>query len=110
MGIAAVALLPFAGPPFGVSLRSAVILLFFGVVQIGGAYILFVRGLRHVPATRASLIGMVEPIANPCWVFLLLGETPRRLSVVEGLVVLGAVAWPTVMLGRVPAAAVGPPD
>src|SRR5262245_2393878 len=108
--LAAVALLPFAGPPFGVSLRSAVILLFLGVVQIGGAYILFVRGLRHVPATRASLIGMVEPIANPCWVFLLLGETPRRLSVVGGLVVLGAVAWRTVTLGRVPAAAVGPPD
>ena len=108
--LAAVALLPFVGPAFGVSARSAAILLFLGVVQIAGAYVLFLRGLRHVPATRASLIGMIEPIANPCWVFLLLGEEPRALSLVGGAIVLGAVAWRTATLGRAPAAAMAPPD
>jgi len=108
--LTAVALLPFVGPAFGVSTRSAAILLFLGVVQIAGAYLLFLRGLSHVPATRAALVGMVEPVANPCWVFLLLGETPRPLSLVGGAIVLAAVAWRTLSSGRAPAPAVAAPD
>src|SRR5438067_2043099 len=108
--LAAGALLPFVGPAFGVAARSGGILVFLGVVQIAGAYVLFLRGLRHVPATRASLIGMIGPIGNPCWVFLLLGEAPRALSLVGGAIVLGAVAWRTATLGRAPAAAMAPPD
>jgi drug/metabolite transporter (DMT)-like permease len=74
---------------------SAAILVFLGVVQIAGAYVLFVRGLRSVPAAEASLIGMLEPIANPLWVFLLLGERPRPAALAGGVLVLAAVAWRT---------------
>ena len=35
--------------------------------QLAGAYALFVGGIRHVTATEASLVGMLEPIANPIW-------------------------------------------
>ena len=46
------------------------------------------RGLRHVTATEASLIGMLEPIANPIWVFLFVGERPTALSIAGGAIVL----------------------
>lgn len=70
-----------------------VILLGLGTVQSGVAYALYVRGLRHVPAVQASLIGLVEPVLNPLWVFLLFREErPAALSLLGGAVILAATA------------------
>ncbi|HEY0789033.1 MAG TPA: EamA family transporter, partial [Thermoanaerobaculia bacterium] len=55
-------LLPFVAGDLRVDARSLVTLVFLGVFQIGLAYIFFVRGLRTVTATKASLTGMVEPV------------------------------------------------
>ena len=106
---AAALLLPFVGSELGVSARSFAWLAFLGIFQLGAAYGLFVRGLRHVPAAKASLIGMLEPAANPLWVFLSLGERPTARAVVGGVIVLGAVAWRTLAAGP-PAAETAPPD
>jgi drug/metabolite transporter (DMT)-like permease len=92
--VTALAVLPFV-PDLSLSARSAGVFLFLGVFQLAGAYALFVRGIRHVTATEASLIGMLEPIANPLWVFLFLGEKPALSSLIGGTVVLGAIAWRT---------------
>ncbi|HVE65139.1 MAG TPA: DMT family transporter [Thermoanaerobaculia bacterium] len=91
----AVVLLPFVASDLSLSSRSAGVLLLLGVFQLAGAYILFVRGIDTVTATQASLVGMLEPIANPIWVFLFLGERPGTLSILGGLVVLGAIGWRT---------------
>jgi drug/metabolite transporter, DME family len=107
--LACAALLPFVAGDLALTARSAAILLFLGVFQLAGAYVLFVRGLRHVTATQASLLGMLEPIANPVWVFLFLGERPGIFALAGGAVVLAAIAWRT--LGSTPAAmTVAPPD
>lgn len=106
--LAAAALLPFVASDLAVTRRSAAILVFLGVFQIGVAYMLFVRGLKHVTATAASLASMLEPIANPIWVFLFLGERPGGFALVGGLVVMGAIAWRT--LETAPVATVPPPD
>src|SRR5262245_38864589 len=98
--LAALVLLPVVAASPVPSVRSAVVLALLGAVQVAGAYALFVRGIRHVPATQAALVGMLEPVLNPLWVLLLVGETPRRMSVIGGLVVLGAIAWRTVASGR----------
>jgi drug/metabolite transporter (DMT)-like permease len=99
--LAAAALLPVVAPELTLTLRSAVILALLGTVQLAGAYVLFVRGIRHVPAARAALISMLEPVANPIWVFLLVGERPRPSALAGGLVVLGAIAWRTFAGGTV---------
>ena len=106
--LAALALLPFVHADLGLSTRSALVLTFLGVVQIGCAYALFVAGLRHVSATEASLVGMLEPISNPIWVLLFVGERPGVFSVLGGAIVLGAVAWRTLSGGT--AVATPPPD
>jgi drug/metabolite transporter (DMT)-like permease len=93
--VTALAVLPFVAPDLSLSVRSATVFSFLGVFQLAGAYALFVRGIRHVTATEASLIGMLEPIANPLWVFLFLGERPALMALVGGIVVLGAIAWRT---------------
>ncbi len=106
---AALALFPFVRDGLAVSTRSALVLTFLGVVQIAGAYALFVQGLKHVTATEASLVGMLEPISNPVWVFLFLGERPSPFSILGGAIVLGAIAWRT-LAGGAFVAEPPPPD
>ncbi len=106
--LAAAALLPFVAQDLALSGRSAAILLFLGVFQIAGAYVLFVRGLKQVTATQASLVGMLEPVANPIWVFLFLGERPSVSAAAGGAIVLGAIAWRTLAAPAV--TVVAPPD
>lgn len=93
--LAAGALAPLALPGIELSPKSAAVLLFLGVFQIAVPYAFFVRGLKSVPAVRASLLGMLEPITNPIWVLLFLGERPSLHAIAGGIVVLAAVAWRT---------------
>lgn len=93
--VLAAALFPFVLGDLSLSLKSLAVLLGLGIFQIAFAYACFVRGLRHVTATEASLTGMLEPVANPLWVVLLLGERPSTYAVIGGGIVLAAIAWHT---------------
>lgn len=106
--ILAIAILPFVAGNLSLTFRSFLVLLFLGVFQIALAYVLFVRGLKYVTATQASLTGMLEPVANPIWVFLALGERPSGFAVAGGAIVLAAIAWRTIV-GE-PATEMPPPD
>lgn len=99
---------PFVAGDLSLTPKTAVAYLLLGVFQLAGAYVLFVRGIRHVTATEASLVGMLEPIANPIWVLLFLGEKPAATSIAGGAIVLGAIAWRT--LTGSPPDPVPPPD
>lgn len=90
-----IALLPFVATDLSLAPRSLGTFAFLGVFQIGLAYAAFVKGLQHVTATQASLTGMLEPVANPIWVLLFLGERPSIFAVAGGAVVLMAIAWHT---------------
>ena len=70
---------------------SLLILAFLGVFQIGFAFIFFTKGIKHIPALEANLIGTLEPVLNPIWVFLFYGESMGRFALFGGLVVLGGV-------------------
>ena len=66
---------------------------FLGIFQIGISYILFVKGVRG--GTRpldASLIGFIEPLLNPVWVFLFIGERPSRWALIGGAIIITAIA------------------
>ena len=66
-------------------------LLLLGVVQLGLPYVMYALALRHVRAVEGILLPMIEPVLNPLWVFLLLGETPGPLALLGGAIILGAV-------------------
>jgi DME family drug/metabolite transporter len=93
--VCALAVLPFVAHDLALTPRSFAVLAFLGVFQIAIAYFLFVRGLAYVTATQASLTGMLEPVSNPIWVFLFLGEKPSVFAIAGALVVLSAIAWHT---------------
>ena len=73
------------------TVNSILILAFLGIVQIGVAFIFFSKGIKHIPALEANLIGTLEPVFNPIWVFLFYGESMGKFALVGGLVVLGGV-------------------
>jgi drug/metabolite transporter (DMT)-like permease len=73
------------------TVNSWLILAFLGIVQIGLAFIFFSKGIKHIPALEANLIGTLEPVLNPIWVFLFYGESMGRYAFLGGLVVLGGV-------------------
>jgi drug/metabolite transporter (DMT)-like permease len=66
-------------------------LLVLGVFQLGVSYILYSKAIKKATALEAVLIPVVEPILNPVWVFLLLGEVPGPYSIVGGLIVLSVI-------------------
>ena len=78
---------------------------FLGVVQIGIAYSLFTFGLSHVRALDALLLSMLEPVLNPIWVYLGLGETPTKYAIIGGAIILALVAIRAIRGERTTAAA-----
>jgi len=104
----AAVLFPFVANDLHLTMKSFLVLAGLGVFQIAMAYMLFVRGLKYVTATQASLTGMLEPVANPIWVLLFLGETPSLFAVTGGIVVLAAIGWHT--LAGQPATEMPAPD
>jgi drug/metabolite transporter (DMT)-like permease len=91
--LAAAVTLPFAlrALPAVLTPRGAGVLLYLGIVQLGLAYWLFIKGVRRVPAAEASLICMLEPVLNPVWVLIGFGERPGAWAIAGGAVVISAV-------------------
>jgi len=66
-------------------------LVLLGVFQLGCSYILYAEAIKHVTALEGILIPVLEPVLNPVWVFLLIGETPGKWAIAGGVVVLVSV-------------------
>ncbi len=69
---------------------------FLGIFQIGIAYILFIKGVTA--GTRpldASIIGFIEPLLNPVWVFLFVGEEPSKWAILGGAIIIATVVLHT---------------
>jgi drug/metabolite transporter (DMT)-like permease len=66
-------------------------LLLLGVFQIGFSYLLYAAAIRHATALEGILVPVIEPVLNPIWVFLFLGESPGRWAFIGGSVVISIV-------------------
>lgn len=97
--IAFVVTLPFVFQSIP-DLMSIVWIFVFGVVQLGISYILYTLAIIHLSALEAVLITVIEPILNPIWVFLLLGEKPSFNAVLGGLSIIITIVLRTIYVGR----------
>lgn len=71
---------------------DALAVLYLGVVQIGVAYTLFTLGMaRGIRSLDAGIVGYIEPVLNPIWVFLVLGERPSKWALIGGAIIISAV-------------------
>jgi drug/metabolite transporter (DMT)-like permease len=72
--------------------RDIGIVLYLGIIQIGVAYALFTLGIaRGVRSLEAGIVGYIEPVLNPIWVFLFVAERPSNWAILGGAIILSAV-------------------
>lgn len=71
--------------------RSLVGIVLLGVFQLGLSYFLYTIAIKHVTALEAILITVLEPILNPVWVLLFIGEKPTFWAVVGGSIVVFSI-------------------
>ena len=83
--------LPFAHPG-NVSLAHLPWLLALGPGQMAVGLLLYIACLKRIPAGRAALLGLLELVAGPIWVWIFDGERPGDLTLLGGIVVIGAAA------------------
>jgi drug/metabolite transporter (DMT)-like permease len=72
-----------------------------GVFQLGFSYVIYSYAIKKVRAIDAMLIFTIEPILNPVWVYLFIGEAPGHWAFVGGTLVLVAVVTRGVYKARV---------
>jgi drug/metabolite transporter (DMT)-like permease len=81
--------------------HDAIAVSYLGIIQIGVAYTLFTLGMaRGVRSLDAGIVGYIEPILNPVWVFLLLGERPSQWAILGGAIIILAVLMHTLAGAR----------
>lgn len=74
-------------------------ILVLGVLQIGLAAVFFSHGIKRISAVTANLIALIEPVFNPVWVFLLLGEAPSTQSILGGTLIITSVTAASLISG-----------
>ena len=75
--------------PTGFSLLA---LVFLGLVQLGLPYLIYSRALKYVTPLEGVLIPVIEPVLNPIWVFLVIGERPSSWAIGGGIIVITVIS------------------
>lgn len=71
--------------------KSILGLALLGIFQVGIAYILYAKAIEHLTVIESILIPALEPILNPIWVLIIIGETPSIKALVGGTIVIVAL-------------------
>jgi drug/metabolite transporter (DMT)-like permease len=82
--------LPFA-VPFTATPRDLALLAFLGVFQLGLPCMLLVLASRALLAPEIALLGLLEVVLGPLWVWLGAGEEPGAATLTGGTIVLAAL-------------------
>jgi drug/metabolite transporter (DMT)-like permease len=94
---------------FGISLfltaphittSSILAVLVLGIFQIGIASILLSMAIKKISAVTANLIAVIEPVFNPIWVFLILGEKFRVNTLIGGGMIIGSILFTSLITLR----------
>jgi drug/metabolite transporter (DMT)-like permease len=83
--------LPFA-LPFSATPRDLLLLAFLGFFQLALPCMFLVVASRTLLAPEIALLGQLEVVLGPLWVWLVVGEEPGRATLIGGAVVLAALA------------------
>ena len=97
--ITAVICIPFyfQAAPSGI---EWMILLYMGIFQIGLSFFIFSRAIKYVAALESILIQTLDPLLNPIWVWLVIGETPGKWALIGGVIVIVAVTYRSISLNK----------
>lgn len=86
-GIIGIPFMISAGVPNG---KSMVFLLIAGFL-CAFTYALYAKASTGLSALETVLLPILDPVLNPVWVFIFLGEVPGKMAIIGAVIVLGAV-------------------
>jgi drug/metabolite transporter (DMT)-like permease len=66
-------------------------LVYLGAIQIGLGMLCFTAGVRRITVAQASILSLLEPLLNPLWVFLVLGELPSAYGFAGFALILAGI-------------------
>jgi len=89
--LVAIISLPIVYSELAITTSQFFILLYMGIVQIGISYFIFNIGIKYVSATESMIIGMLEAVFNPIWVFFGVGEVPSIPAIAGGTIIFSAI-------------------
>ena len=89
--ISSLVALPFAEPG-NVTWAQLPWLLMLSPGQLAGGLLLYMASLKRIPAAQAALLGLLELVLGPVWVWLFDGEKPDDLTLIGGVIVIGSAA------------------
>jgi len=88
--IACVVCVPVGFPVSHVAFTDFALLLYLGIFQIGIAYLVLTRSIRHVPGLEAATLLLIEPVFNPFWTWLIHRERPGAPALLGGCIIIAA--------------------
>jgi drug/metabolite transporter (DMT)-like permease len=88
----------FGGQAYNIQEIS--ILLFLGVFQLGLPFIVVTLAIKQLRAIETILIQTLEPILNPIWVYLFIGERPSQYALLGAVIVTSAVTINALLTAR----------
>ncbi len=74
-----------------INTTSVACIVILGVFQLGIPYILYGKASEFCPPLACCLLGAVEPLLNPIWVFLFDGEKPGFYALIGAVIVVASV-------------------
>ncbi|TCL68223.1 EamA-like transporter family protein [Rhizobium sp. BK251] len=87
--------------PFGsvgsLDAHNWLVLAAFGATNFALALVLFLAGARRMPPAEAALLGTLEIVLTPFWVWLFFSETPSTATIVGGAIIFATVLWHTLI-------------
>jgi drug/metabolite transporter (DMT)-like permease len=81
-------LLPLVRSGLAISSNELWIVAIMGIVQLGIPYWLFSKGVEKIQLQEASLIILIEPVLNPIWVAVAVGEVPSQPTLIGGSLIV----------------------
>jgi drug/metabolite transporter (DMT)-like permease len=84
--------LPFATPA-NLKIEQIGWVLALSPGQLGGGLLLYMASLKRIPAGRAALLGLLELVLGPIWVWIFDGERPDDLTLLGGAIVIASAAF-----------------
>jgi drug/metabolite transporter (DMT)-like permease len=85
------------GASLAVGGTDLMLLILFGVGQLGLGLAFYVAGARLIPAAEAALCSLLELGLGPLWVWLIYSERPDVLSLIGGGFIIGALVINTLL-------------
>lgn len=99
-GVVAMVASAILAPTLAISANDLVMAILLGVVQLGFQYVLITYGVRRVPAAEVALLGRLQLVLGPFWVWIGVGEVPTVATLLGGGIILGVVLLHSLVMLR----------